>query len=430
MNPRLIALGAGLLFAAGATPAADWPQFRGPHRDDICAEKGLMKSFPEGGPKLVWTFEQAGIGYSGFSVVGNRLYSMGDEGKEEFVFALDTTTGKEVWRQAIGKSYSNGYGGGPRCTPTVDGDALYVLGANGDLACLAAADGKVRWKTNLEKDYKGQMMSGWGYSESPLVDGDQVVCTPGGEGGTVAAFDKASGKLRWRSTDLSAQATYSSIVVSEAGGVRHYVQLTKDGPAGFSPKDGKVLWHERVAVFRTAAIPTPVVHGDYVYVTSSYGTGCGLIKLTPDGNGGLKSEVVYTKPKLENHHGGVVLIGEHLYFSAGNTNNRKPLPLVCQDFKSGKVVWQKDNSLEASGIVYADGCLYCYGQVTGALVCIAASPTGFVEKGRFTIPKETTRRSKQGGIWTHPVIADGKLYLRDQELLYCFDLRDSRVTGK
>jgi outer membrane protein assembly factor BamB len=430
MNLRLTAIVAGLFVAAGLAPAADWPQFRGPHRDDISSETGLMKTFPEGGPRLAWTFEQAGIGYSGFSVVGNRLYSMGDEGQDEFVFALDTATGKEVWRQKIGPSFSNGFGGGPRCTPTVAGDSVCVLGPKGDLACLAAADGKVRWATNLVKDLKGKLQPpGWGYSESPLVDGDQVICTPGGNDGALAALDLATGKVRWRSAGLSAESGYASIVISEAGGVRHYVQLTRDGPAGFSPKDGKMLWHERVADFKTAAIPTPIVHGDYVYVNASYGAGCGMIKLTGDGSGGLKSEVVYTDPKLENHHGGVVRVGEHLYFSAGSAMGKTTLPFVCQDFKTGKVAWRQADTVEPSGVIFADGYIYCYGQKTGALVCVAANPTGFTEKGRFTIPKQTTKRSRAGGIWTHPVIADGKLYLRDQELLFCFDLRDGRASG-
>ena len=431
MNPRLTAIAAGLFVVAGLAPAADWPQFRGIHRDDISPETGLMKTFPSGGPKLVWTFDQAGLGYSGVAVVGNRLYSLGDDGKDEVVFAVDTATGKEVWRQKFAPSFSNGYGGGPRCTPTVAGDCLCVLGPKGDLACLAIADGKVRWSTNLVKDLKGKLQPpGWGYSESPLIDGDQVVCTPGGDEGALAALDLATGKVRWRSTGLDAEATYSSIVISEAGGVRHYVQLTRDGPAGFSPKDGKMLWHERVADFKTAAIPTPVVHGDYVYVIASYGAGCGLIKLTGDGSGGLKSEVVYPDPKLDNHHGGVVLVGDHLYFSAGNAMGKATLPFVCQDFKTGKVTWREANALEPSGVIFADGCLYCYGQKTGTLACIAADPAGFTEKGRFKIPKQTTHRSHSGGIWSHPVIADGKIYLRDQELLYCFDIRNSGASGE
>ncbi len=406
----------------GAARPADWPQWRGPQRDGRSTETGLLKSFPAGGPKLLWTFDKAGTGFSSPAVVGDRLYSVGDDGSQEFVFALDAATGKQLWRQPFGATFEVDHGGGPRGTPTVDGDALYVLGPLGDLACLATADGKVRWKVNLVRDLHGELMSHWGYSESPLVDGDQVVCTPGGEEGTLAALDKKTGQVRWRSTGLSAKATYSSIVISNAAGVRHYVQLTKDGPAGFSPKDGKVLWQEAVSQFEVASIPTPVVSGDYVYVTSSYGAGCGLVKLSADGRGGLKSEVVYANRRvIDNHVGGVILAGQHVFGSSGIANNVRSLPFVCQDFRTGKVAWQ--HTLEPSAPVYADGHLYCYGQNTGTIVCVEATPKGYVEKGRFTIPKQSADRDPSARIWTPPVIANGKLYLRDQELLFCFDLR-------
>jgi outer membrane protein assembly factor BamB len=435
MNLRLTAIAAGLLVVAGLAPAADWPQWRGTHRDDVSPETGLMKSFPSSGPKLAWKSTEAGLGYSGVAVVGGVVYGFGAEGDldDEFVFALDAATGKQKWRAPIknGQSLSvlTQWGGGPRATPTVDGDRLYVIGVRGDLACVETATGKVAWQTSLPKDLKGKLMSGWGYSESPLVDGDLVVCSPGGNEGTLAALDKMTGKVRWRSTSLSAKATYSSMIAAQVGDVRQYVQLTAEGPAGFSPADGKVLWHEKVSDWRTATIPTPIFHDNSVYVTASYGSGCGLVRLTPDGKGGLTSKVEYTN-KIENHHGGVVRVGDYLYFTSGNANGKKTGPFVCQDFKTGKVVWTADKKLEPSGLIVAGGCIYCYGQVTGTLACIEASPTGFVEKGRFTIPQTSDKRKKEGGIWTHPVIADGKLYLRDQELLYCFDLRDSRASGE
>jgi len=425
MSLRLTLIAAGLV-AAGLSPAADWPQWRGPHRDGVSPETGLMKAFPAGGPKLLWTSKDAGLGYSAVAVVGDRLYSWGDDDTEEFVFALDVKTGKRVWRQKVGTPYSNGWGGGPRCTPTVDGDRLYVLGPKGDLSCLETAGGRIVWQKSLTKDLGGKLMSGWGYSESPLVDGDQVVCSPGGEKGTLAALDKKTGQVRWRSSGLGAAATYSSIVVADVGGVRHYVQVTKDGPAGFAPKDGKVLWHETVVdEWRTATIPTPIVHGDLVYVTAAYDDGCGLIKLTPDGRGGLKSEVVYAKQVIANKHGGVILVGDYVY---GDSDGKG---LTCQELTTGKVAWTADHrKLEQSSLVAAGGHLYCYGQRTGALVCVEATPRGYAETGRFTIPKQTTRRSPSGGIWTHPVIAEGKLFLRDQEILFCFDLRDARERGE
>jgi outer membrane protein assembly factor BamB len=429
MNFRLTLIAAGLVVAVGLAPAADWPQWRGIHRDDISPETGLLKSFPPDGPRLVWTSEDAGIGYSGMAVVGGTVYGFGATGDkgEEFVFALDAASGSKKWRSPIKNAKPLNvaaiWGAGPRCTPTVDGDRLYVLGAQADLACLETANGNVVWQVSLTKDLKGKLMSGWGYSESPLVDGDQVVCTPGGDEGTLAALDKTTGKVRWRSTGLSAPAAYSSIVVSEAGGVRQYVQLTPEGPAGFSPKDGKVLWHEMVAEkWNTATIPTPVVHGDYVYVTAGYKSGCGLVKLTPDGKGGLKSKVEYANMVMENHHGGVILIGDHIYGSDAKG-------LVCQEFKTGKLAWA-EKKVGKGSVVAADGHLYCYGEKDGTVICVEANPTKYVEKGRFKIPRKSDKRKPSGGIWTHPVIADGKLYLRDQELLFCFDLRDGRTSGK
>jgi len=450
MNPRQCTIIAGMFIAAGsasslamaeaparpgaAATAAEWPQWRGPDRTGVSSETGLMKSFPSEGPKLAWTFKDAGNGYSGVAVVDGTVFAAGsasDKG-DEFVFALDAATGKERWRTPIQNAqrlspYTSSYGGGPRCTPTIDGDRLYVLGSQGDLVCLETGSGKLVWQKSLTKDLKGQIMSMWGYSESPLVDGDLLICTPGGNQGALAALDKKTGEVRWRSTDSSAKAAYSSIIIAKVGDIRHYVQLTADGPAGFDPKDGKLLWKEKVTRWNVASIPTPIFRDNCVYVTSAYGSGCGLIKLTPNGQGGIKSEVVYAKNKIENHHGGMVLVGDNVYGSMGNANSKDTLPFICQNFKTGEIAWQTRNELEPSSVIAADGKLYCYGQQTGTLVCIEANPKKFTETGRFTIPATSNRRARQGGIWTHPVIADGKLYLRDQELLYCFDLRDAKV---
>jgi outer membrane protein assembly factor BamB len=432
MNPRLIVVAAALLGALTQprSPAADWPQWRGINRDGLSAETGLLKSFPSAGPTLVWKSQDVGLGYSTVAVVGGIVYGFGSTGDrtDEFLYALDSANGKEKWRTTIkniqpDKTFNADWGGGPRGTPTVDGDRIYALGAQGDLVCVETATGKLVWHKSMTKDFKGKLMSPsmWGYSESPLVDGDQVVCSPGGSDGTLAALDKKTGNVLWRSKDISAAATYSSIIVATVGDVRHYVQLTADGPAGFSPKDGTVLWHEKVTDFKTAAIPTPIFHDNMVYVTAAYGAGCGMVKLTPDGNGGLKSEVAYTKKVIENHHGGAVLVGEHVY-SCDKSNG-----LTCQELKTGKVAWSAEKKVDTGSLIAADGCIYCYGQRTGSLVCVEANPAKFVEKGRFTIPQKSTKRKKSGGIWTHPVIADGKLYLRDQELLFCFDLRESRA---
>jgi outer membrane protein assembly factor BamB len=410
---------------AGPALADDWPQWRGPRRDDVSRETGLLKAWPPGGPKSVWVSDQAGIGYSGPAVVGDRVYVLGADEKAEFALALDAHTGKKVWFTEIGAFYKNSYGSGPRSTPTVDGDVLFVLGANGDLACLEAATGAKRWSVSLTKDLGGQQPN-WGYSESPLVDGDRVICTPGGAKGTLAALDKATGKALWRSEGLTDWAAYSSCVAAEIGGVRQYVQLTmqgwqKGGVVGVAAKDGRKLWYYEHPKYKTAVIPTPIVHDGLVYAAAGYGAGCVLLKPTRDGDT-FKVEQLYDDAAMrlmDNKHEGVVLVGGHVY---GWSDRGK---WVCQDFKTGKEVWSS-KALGRGSVACAGGDLYCYSEDDGTAVLVPASPDGWKEKGRFTIPRHTRRREYKNNIWTHPVVANGRLYLRDQELLFCYDVSDVR----
>jgi outer membrane protein assembly factor BamB len=419
MKYRLVCL--LIIVMAIPASAADWPQWRGLNRDDKSSETGFP-AWPKSGPKLLWTFNEAGLGYSGPAIVGNVLYSLGGEdGKEDFAFAVDVTTGKQIWHTKIGPWYKNNWGGGPRGTPAVDGDSVYGISGAGEIVCLNAAVGAKRWSKSFKGDLKGKLMSMWGYSESVLVDGDNVICSPGGDEGALAALDKKTGDVRWRSTACSDPASYSSVVISEACGVRQYVQLTGSGVVGVAAKDGKLLWRVDGENYKVAVIPTAIVSGDLVFATTDYGAKCMLIKLSKSGDG-VHAEKVYSNKNLENHHGGAILHEGHIFASHGNANQKKRLPFVCLDLMKGEVVWKND-SLEPSSITFADGEFYCYGQQTGTLVRIAASTKGFEERGRLTIPKETTKRSPDGAIWTHPVIANGKLYLRDQELLYCYALQ-------
>jgi outer membrane protein assembly factor BamB len=405
--------------------ADDWPQWRGPNRDEISKEVGIQKTWPSQGPPVAWTFTDAGIGYSGPAVVGNRLYIAGATGEGEddkdFVLCIDTGTGKQVWKADFGKGFKNGWGGGPRGNPTVDGDSVYVLGPKGELLCLATADGKQKWSKDFVGDLGGKIMSGWGYSESVLVDGDRVICTPGGSRGTLAALDKTTGKVVWRSTDLTDDAAYSSVIKATVGGVAMYVQQTNKGVVGVNAKTGKLLWKNDCPAYRTAVIPTPVFHDDHVYVSSGYGAGCTLVKLTADGKGGVTAKEVYKNKNMINHHGGVVLVGDYIYgFSDGRG-------WVCQDFKTGENKWEAKgkNQLEKGSITCVDGDLLCYGESSGQLVRIKATPEGWKEVARFKLPKETRLSRKQGKIWTHPVVANGKLYLRDLDLLFAFNVSDS-----
>lgn len=404
----------------------DWPQWRGPNRDAKSAETGLLKKWPESGPKLLWQAENLGNGYSSFAIVEGKLYSMGgdqpDVGNEQFVFCLDANTGKQIWKSAsLGDYFDNAWGGGPRCTPTVDGEHLYViypLKRGGEIACLKCEDGSVVWKTDMGSDgLGGRLMSGWGYSESPLVDGDLVLCTPGGPRGTIAALDKKTGKEVWRSTDVKDPAGYSSIRIMAMNGVKQYVQMTGEAVIGVRAEDGKLLWRNTSLSLRTAAIPTPVVEDEanLVFATSGYGAGAVLIKLAGNGQKLSESEV-YKSRDMSNHHGGVILLDGHLY---GHSNGRPGW--VCMDLKTGDIKWSQPKFSKGS-IVYADGHFYCYGERDGKVAMIKATTKEWDQVGSLELPQKSTIRSGRGGFWSHPVVANGKLYLRDQDLMFCYDL--------
>lgn len=401
-----------LTAATGTLLAADWPQWHGPNRDNCSAETGLLKTWPAGGPSLVWTARGLGGGYSTPSIAGGRIYGMGYRGEDEVVWALNAQDGREIWATRTQPADRKmGYAEGPRCTPTVDAGRLFVLGGGGNLASLDADTGKLVWQVDLVKEFGGKMMSGWGYSESPLVDGDQVVCTPGGGQGTMAAFDRRTGKRLWQTGTLTDNAAYSSILPATIHGVRQYVQLTDKTVFGVEPRTGRVLWSTPRAG-RTAVIPTPICHNDSVYVTSGYGVGCNLFEVTKEGDAFAAREV-YANKDMVNHHGGVVRVGDHLYgFSEGKG-------WVCQEFRTGKTVWAERGKLGKGAITYADGHLILRQEGgPGTVVLIRATPDGYQESGRFEQPDRSDKNS-----WPHPVVCNGRLYLRDQDLLLCYNLK-------
>ena len=366
-----------------------------------------------GRAKLLWTYDEAGVGYSGPAIVGDKLVIMGSNGEKESVFTLDVRTGKKGWSTDFAQAYTNNYGDGPRGTPTIDGDRVYVLSGHGILACLELETGKILWKKSLPKDLGGRLMSGWGFSESPLIDGDKLVCTPGGDQGTVAALDKKTGEVLWRSKEYKDACSYASLVISNAGGIKQYVVMTGDSTAGVAAEDGQLLWRfDRPSP--VAAVPTPVVQDDLVYVTSGYRTGCHLLKISK-ADKGLEANEVYANKGMENHHGGVILIDGYLY---GNSNNGG---WKCQNLKTGKFAWE-NRKLGKGCCTCAGGRLYLYTEKKGEVVLLEPSPKAWKEHGRFTIPSEAKIRKRDGGIWTHPVVANGRLYLRDQNLIFCYDV--------
>lgn len=393
--------------------APSWPQWRGPNRDDSSTETGLLKEWPAEGPKRVWVNEEAGMGYSGFSIVDGILYTIGLFDDEEKLLALDATTGKKVWDTPTGGGrFKNNWGDGPRSTPTVAGGMVFALGGGGDLVCADAKTGKKKWGKSLTRDLGG-VIQNWGYTESPLVEGELVIVTPGGPEGTIAALNSGNGAVKWQTKDFTVPAQYSSCIAIDHNGQRQIVQLLMNAFVGVSPSDGNVLWQTEFPG-RTAVIPTPIYKDGHVYVTAGYGTGCKMIKL---GSGSGTPEVVYENKTMVNHHGGVILVGDYLY---GHSDGGG---WTCQEFKTGTEKWAERQKLRKGCVAYADGMLYCVGEDGGDVVLIEASPEGWKEHGRFKLEAQSSKRAPQGRIWTHPVICGGKLYLRDQEFISCYDVK-------
>lgn len=398
-----------LLASAFLTTAADWPQWRGPNRDDISKETGLLKQWPEGGPKLAWMNKDVGLGYSGYAIAGGKLFTVGLRGDTELLIALDTKTGKELWATPVGPMLKNGWGDGPRATPTVDGDLVFAMSGTGTLLAAKTADGKEAWKAAM-RDFGGKT-PGWGYCESVLVDDGKVICTPGGGQGTLLALDKVTGKKVWQADGWTDGAHYSSPIVATHNGTRQYIQLTSQHVAGVNAKDGKVLWKSEWPG-KTAVIPTPIFKDGHVYITSGYGVGCKLVKVGADN----AVSDVYMNQNMVNHHGGVILVGDKIY---GHSDKGG---WTCQDFKSGAVTWSS-NDLKKGAIHCADGMFYCLEEGSGTVALIEVSAKGWNEKSRFKLTPQSEQRNPKGKVWTHPVVSDGKLYLRDQELLFCFDVK-------
>ena len=385
-------------------PAADWPQWRGPHRDGKSEETGLLAQWPAGGPRLVWKVQGLGEGYSSFAVVGNRLYTQGQTGDEEFVLALDVATGKPVWKTPTGHALGNDKGNGPRGTPTVDGNRLYAVAGDGTLVCLETETGKSVWKTNFVADFKGKTPH-WGYAESPLVEGDEVIVTPGGPGASIVALNKATGKVIWKSQ--SDGAAYSSAVPFDSGATHGMAILTASAAVGLNMKDGELLWRYTNVANHTANIATPIVRQDHIFVSTAYNTGCALLKLTPQG-GSVEASEVYFSKDMQNHYTTSVLVGDYLYgFSAGI--------FTAMEFLTGKVAW-KDRSVGKGNCIFAEQRLYCMGE-GGIVGLIEPTPSAYTEKSRFEIPRG------ENPTWTPPVVANGRLYLREQDNLYSYDIK-------
>lgn len=401
-----------VVMPAARVGAEDWPAWRGTNRDGICREKGLLKQWPEGGPSLLWKTAGLGIGYGGPAIVGNVLYIMGEIDQKEWVMALDVSQeGKKIWTAEIGPSRFDGAGyPGPRATPTIDGNRLYALGIAGDLVCMDVQDGHIVWRHDLVKDFGGAIPQ-WGYAESVLIDGPRLICTPGGAQNTIVALTKDDGKLVWGSP-VGDPADYSSVIKAELGKVQQYVNLTKQGVIGVAAKDGKFLWRYDAPAAKVANVDTCIWSADTIFAASGYGVGGGLVKIEPSADGLTATEQYFTK-KMQNHHGGVILWNGFLY---GCSN---PNLLTCLDHGTGEFKWS-DRSSGKCSLLLAEGLLYCRDE-KGPISLVEASPDGFKLKGRFEQPDRSDKNS-----WPHLVIANGVMYVRDQDVLLAYDVRGQK----
>jgi outer membrane protein assembly factor BamB len=422
---KSLVVASALLFSSLSVAGdADWPQWRGPNRDGHAAPQSLLQSWPTGGPKPKWVFRTAGIGYSAFSIVNDRLYTMGSKGSDCLVICLDAKTGQSVWENVISRAaadndYAHGWGGGPRSTPTIDGEHLYALSDVGVLACLKIADGTVVWSVDFVNQYDGSIPK-WGFSESVLVDGDRVIGTPGGKFFMVG-FDKLTGKEVWTSDGVKEQAQYVSPVKHTIGDTSFYVTASRSGVSAFDAKTGKLLFKDGTTGNNVAVIPTPVVSGEWLYHTSAYDAGNTLLKLTAGDNGTVDAESIYhlSTKSMQNHHGGTVLVDGVMYGFTKASGGQ----WMAQDLVSGETLWSQQVRPNRSGsISFADGRLYCYNDEEGSVILVEPSREAWKKHGEMKLPEKTSIERGSGAIWAHPIIAGQTLYLRDQDLIFAFDL--------
>lgn len=423
MSVRMLAwavIAGGLCLTTKYSHAADWPQWRGPSRDGRSAETGTLSDWSRRPPQLEWLVEGMGRGYASVSIVDGRLYTTGNFDDGQGVVAVDAHTGQTLWRRALTSGAPQHSYEGSRCTPTIDGDRLYVVTSDGRIACLKTEDGAVVWSQAFDQ-WGGQLMSHWGYSESPLVDGELVICTPGGDAAMLVALDKRTGDEIWRADvpdfgDGKRGAGYSSVVISRAAGVKQYVTLIGQGAVGVRAEDGEFLWGYARIANGTANVSTPIIDGDHVFVSTGYGTGAALLKLVPEGQGVETREVYFLPPKVfQNHHGQMVLLDGHVYAGHGHKNG---LP-VCAELQTGDVAWGGNFRGEGKGsaAINSVGGHLIFRYEDGVVALIEATPDAYRLRGTLT------PEYQEGRSWSHPVVVDGKLYLREQDKLMCYALR-------
>ncbi|KKL82798.1 hypothetical protein LCGC14_1981150 [marine sediment metagenome] len=379
-----------------------WPQFHGPKRDNMSTETGLLKQWPEGGPKVIWKFSGCGDGYSMVSIADGRIFTAGDFDDDEKIIALDLD-GKPLWTANNGASWNGPYPGA-RTMPTYDDGLLYHMNPTGKLTALKAATGELVWSVDLKAEF-GARYGMWAMAENVVVDGDRVFCIPGGSKALVAALDKRTGKTVWTSKGLGTTSAYCSPLAVQRGSRRLIVTVTSSAIVGLDAKTGATLWQRPYRNRYAVHANTPIHHDGIIYVTSGYKLGGVALKLSDDGS---KITELWTDKKLDAQHGGVVLLDGHLYGAGEKT-------WICLELKSGNVVHEAKGVGKGS-VTYADGMLYCYSE-RGTLGLVKASPKAHEMVSSFKVTKGV------GKHWAHPVVAAGRLFIRHGDVLMAFDVK-------
>ncbi|MBI5093750.1 MAG: PQQ-like beta-propeller repeat protein [Candidatus Hydrogenedentes bacterium] len=393
------------LVMSSAVWGADSPQFRGPNRDGIFKDTGLLKTWPAEGPALEWKVDGVGQGYASVAVADGTIYVTGmQEDKQGYLFAYDLT-GKQKWKVVYGPETLDAQAPGSRATPTVDGDRVYIMSGVGVLTCFAIADQKQVWQVDVFKQFNGQAVD-WAVSESPLVDGDLIFATPGGAEASVVALNKMTGKTVWTSKGLGERSAYCSPVVFSFGGRRVLVTMTAKSVVGIDIKTGQVLWtHKHETEYDIHAV-SPVCKDNVIYYTGGYGSGGGALEVSPDGSSVTPK---WSDKNLDCQHHGVVLVDGYIY-GTGHKNSK----LMCLELASGKLMWTSDEVTQGD-VVYGDGMLYVYeGPKKGIMSLVKAANAKFERAGSFQVSQAKDKH------WAHPVIANGRLYVRHAGTLYAY----------
>ena len=394
-------VGAALTAEADNHSTSEWAQWRGPNRDGISSETGFLKNWPQEGPKVLWHIP-FGDGYSGISIAQGKVYTMAAEGNDEYVICLDASNGEEVWRFRSGAKFTESRGDGPRSMPTVHGDSVFALGAEGKLYALDAGDGTKLWAHNFVEEFDSKIPT-WGFSSSPLIEGNLVLVEAGGEDGkSIVAFDKKSGDIVW--TAHTDEVGYSSPIALDFGGARQIIFLTSKTLLSVAPEDGKIYW--KYPWPEGINIATPIfIPDDKIFISAAYDKGAVLLKMTTDEDG-IGIEEVWKSRVMKNHFNSSVLQGDYLY---GFDNTI----LTCIEADTGEEQWQQ-RGFKKGSLLLADGYLIILGE-GGKLALAEANPSEYNEKARFQLFDDKC--------WTVPTLAGGKLYLRTQKEMVCLDLR-------